>query len=79
MVSLVLWLLPVTIPAAWVYWRQGWSVPWPVIGGVVLGLLIGADVGARLANRVAEATLRRILVGLVSAMALYMAYKAVVR
>lgn len=75
-VSLLLSMIPLTIPAAWVYAHQGWSIPWPVIAGVVFGLWAGTDLGARLANRINEVTLRRILIGLVSAMALYMAYKA---
>jgi uncharacterized membrane protein YfcA len=77
LVSLVLSIIPTTIPAAWVYWHQGWSTSWLVIGGVVLGLWCGTDLGARMANGVSETTLRRTLIGLVSAMAVYMAYKAV--
>jgi uncharacterized membrane protein YfcA len=76
MVSLVLSIIPTTIPAASVYWHQGWSTSWPVIGGVVLGLWVGTGLGARLANRVGKSELHRILVGFVSAMAIYMAYKA---
>jgi uncharacterized membrane protein YfcA len=76
MVSLVLSLIPTTIPSAWVYWQQGWSSPWPVLAGVILGLTIGNDIGARLANRVDRAALHYMMVFFVSAMALYMAYKA---
>ena len=76
MVSLVLSLIPTTIPSAWVYWQQGWSSPWPVLAGVILGLIIGNDIGAGLANRVDRATLHYMMVFFVSAMALYMAYKA---
>jgi uncharacterized membrane protein YfcA len=76
LVSLVVSTIPTTIPAAWVYWHQGWSVSWLVLGGVVLGLWVGTDLGARMANRVGKTALHRILVGFVSAMALYMAYKA---
>jgi uncharacterized membrane protein YfcA len=76
LVSLVVSIIPTTIPAAWVYWHQGWSVSWLVIGGVVLGLWGGTDLGARLANHVGKATLHHILVGFVSVMAIYMAYKA---
>ena len=77
MVSLVISIIPTTIPAAWIYWQQGWSVSWLVIGGVVLGLWGGTDLGARLANRVAKPTLHRILVGFVSVMVIYMTYKAI--
>lgn len=76
MVSLVISIIPTTIPAAWVYWQQGWSASWLVIGGVVLGLWIGTDVGARMANRVSKTALHNILVGFVSTMVIYMAYKA---
>jgi uncharacterized membrane protein YfcA len=75
-VSLVVSLIPLTLPAAWVYWHQGWSIPWPVVGAVVIGLWVGTDLGARLANGVREDTLRRILAGLVLLFAIYMAYKA---
>jgi uncharacterized membrane protein YfcA len=76
LVSLVMSIIPTTIPAAWVYWHQGWSVSWLVLGGVVLGLWGGTDLGARVANRVGKTALHRVLVGFVSAMAVYMAYKA---
>jgi uncharacterized protein len=76
LVSLVISIIPTTILAAWVYWHQGWSVSWLVIGGVVLGLWGGTDLGARMANRVSKTTLHHTLVGLVSVMAIYMAYKA---
>ena len=76
LVSLAVSIIPTTIPAAWVYWHQGWLVSSPVIGGIVLGLWGGTDLGARMANGVGKATLHRTLVGFVSAMAIYMAYKA---
>ena len=78
MVSLVLSLLPLTIPAAWIYWHEGWSVPWSVIIGVVVGLWAGADLGARAANRLKQSSLRWILISFVSIMAAYMAFKALV-
>jgi uncharacterized protein len=76
MVSLVLSLIPTTIPSAWVYWQQGWSSPWLVLAGVIAGLIAGNDIGARLANRIDRAALHVTMVFFVSAMALYMAYKA---
>jgi uncharacterized membrane protein YfcA len=76
LISLILALVPTTVPAAWVYWQQGWSGSWFAVGGVVVGLWGGTDFGARLANRMSEVTLHRSAVGLISAMALYMAYKA---
>jgi uncharacterized membrane protein YfcA len=76
LVSLVVALVPTTVPAAWVYWQQGWSGSWFAVGGVALGLWGGTDFGAQLANRVREVTLHRTAIGLIAAMALYMAYKA---
>jgi uncharacterized protein len=76
LMSLVLAILPTTIPAAYLYWRQGWSAPWPVLVAMIVGLWIGTDLGARAANRVSETALHRLVVGFVSAMALYMTYKA---
>ena len=76
MVSLVLSLIPTTIPSAWVYWQQGWSSPWSVLAGVIIGLIVGNDIGARLANRVDRSALHFVMVFFVSAMAVYMAYKA---
>ena len=76
LMSLVLAIVPTTIPAAYVYWRQGWSTPWPILVAVIVGLWIGTDLGARAANRASETALHRLLIGFVSAMALYMIYKA---
>ena len=76
LVSLAVSLIPTTIPAAWVYWHQGWSASWLIIGGVVLGLWGGTDLGARMANGVSKARLHHILVIFVSVMAIYMAFKA---
>jgi hypothetical protein len=76
LVSLVLSTVPTTIPAAYVYWRQGWSASWAIVGGMILGLWAGTDFGARMATRVGETTLHRVLIAFVSAMALYMAGKA---
>jgi uncharacterized protein len=76
MVSLVLMAIPVTLPAAWVYWREGSLARWPVLIGVILGLVLGTDVGARLAHRVGDKTLRRLLIAFVIAMALFMANEA---
>ena len=76
MMSLVLSTVSATFPAAWVYWRAGELAPWPFLAGVILGLVAGTDLGARLANKVSEATLRRLLIGFVSVMAIYMAGKA---
>jgi uncharacterized membrane protein YfcA len=76
MVSLVLLTVPLTIPAAWVYWRGGRIASWPILAGVVLGLVAGTDIGARLANRVNDTTLRRLLIAFIVLMAACMARQA---
>jgi uncharacterized protein len=76
LVSLMFSVIPTTIPAAWLYWRQGWSASWLVIGGVIMGLWAGTDVGARMANKFDERKLHQVLIAFVSAMAIYMAYRA---
>ena len=78
MASLVLLSIPVTLPAAWVYWRDGSLAPSPVLIGVILGLVAGTDVGARLAQA-GPATIRCIvsyLIAFIVAMALFMAKEA---
>jgi uncharacterized protein len=76
MISLVLSIIPTTIPSAWVYWNQGWSWSWSALLGMVLGLMIGTDLGARFANKIDRSRLRLTLIFFVSLMAFYMAYKA---
>jgi uncharacterized protein len=76
LVSLVFSIIPTTIPAAWIYWRNGWSAPWLLIAGVVVGLWAGTDLGARIANRLSETGLHLALLCFVTAMAIYMAYRA---
>jgi hypothetical protein len=76
MISLALLVVPLTIPAAWVYWREGHIVSWAVLIGVVLGLVVGTDIGARLANRFNDKAMRRSLIGFIVLMAGYMAHEA---
>jgi uncharacterized protein len=76
MISLLLLTVPLTIPAAWVYWREGQIASWPILAGVVSGLVVGTDIGARLANRVNDTALRRLLIGFIALMAAYMAREA---
>jgi uncharacterized membrane protein YfcA len=78
LVSLVFSIVPTTIPAAWIYWRNGWSAPWLLIAGVVVGLWAGTDFGARMANRLSAMALHSALLCFVSAMAIYMAYRATI-
>jgi uncharacterized membrane protein YfcA len=76
MVSLVLSIIPTTIPAAYVYWRTGHVPAWTILVAVIVGLYAGTDLGARAANRMTSTTLRRVLVIMVTAMAAYMAWRA---
>jgi uncharacterized protein len=76
MISLVLSLIPMTVPSAWVYWQQGWTWSWAALVGVIIGLVIGTDLGARLANRIDRSTLHVAMIFFVSLMAAYMGYKA---
>ncbi len=76
MVSLALLVVPLTIPAAWVYWREGRIASGVVLVGVVLGLVAGTDIGARLANRMNDQNLRRSLLAFIVLMAGYMAHEA---
>jgi len=76
MVSLVMSLIPTTIPSAWIYWNKGSLASWPVLAGVIVGLIVGTDLGARAANRIDRATLRVVIIFFVSLMAIYMTFKA---
>jgi uncharacterized protein len=76
MTSLALLTVPLTIPAAWVYWREGRTASWPILAGLVLGLVAGTDIGARLANRFGDKALRRLLIAFIALMAAYMAREA---
>ncbi|TPQ30885.1 sulfite exporter TauE/SafE family protein [Bradyrhizobium guangdongense] len=76
LVSLIFSVIPTNILAAWIYWSKGLMVGWPAIIGILAGLWIGTDLGARMANGVSKTVLRRVMIGLVSLMAIYMATKA---
>jgi uncharacterized membrane protein YfcA len=76
MVSLIFTVIPTTIPPALIYWSKDLVVGWPAIIGILAGLWLGTDLGARAANRVSKSALRRMMIAFVSAMALYMTYKA---
>jgi uncharacterized protein len=74
--SLAVTALPVTLPAALLYVQQGTELPWLAIISLVIGLWIGTDIGARFANRVSPDKLRVMMIMMISAMALFMAFKA---
>jgi hypothetical protein len=75
-VSLAVTALPVTLPAALLYVQQGTELPWLTIVSLIVGLWIGTDIGARLANRVSPDRLRIVLMIMIAAMAIFMAFKA---
>jgi uncharacterized protein len=74
--SLILTLLPLTIPAAAIYLAQGWALPWWSIAGVIGGLWIATAIGARVANRLPERMLRPTFIVLILGMAAYMATRS---
>jgi uncharacterized membrane protein YfcA len=76
LVSLVVALVPATLPAAYIYWRAGLLAPWPILIATILGLWGGTHLGALAATRMASRTLRRALIVMVTAMAAYMAWSA---
>ena len=74
--SLAVTALPVTLPAALLYLQQGTEMPWLTIAGLIAGLWIGTDIGARFANRVSPDKLRLMMMVMIAAMAILMAFKA---
>jgi uncharacterized membrane protein YfcA len=74
--SLAVTALPVTLPAALLYVQQGTELPWLAIVSLVIGLWIGTDIGARFANRVSPDRLRIMMIAMIGAMAVFMAFKA---
>ena len=74
--SLAVTALPVTLPAALLYVQQGTELPWFTIAALIVGLWIGTDIGARFANRVSPERLRLLMILIITAMALFMAFKA---
>jgi hypothetical protein len=74
--SLAVTALPVTLPAALLYLQQGTEMPWLTIVGLIVGLWIGTDIGARFATRVRPDKLRIMMIVMIAAMAVFMAFKA---
>jgi uncharacterized membrane protein YfcA len=75
-VSLAVTALPVTLPAALPYVQQGTELPWLTIISLIVGLWVGTDIGARFANRVSPNRLRVVLMIMIAAMTMFMAFKA---
>jgi uncharacterized protein len=74
--SLAVTTLPVTLPAALLYVQQGTELPWRTIISLIVGLWVGTGLGAKFANRVGVRQLRFLLIVMIGAMALFMAFKA---
>ena len=74
--SLAVTALPVTLPAALLYVQQGTELPWSTIISLIVGLWIGTDIGARFANRVSPDKLQIMMIVMIGAMAVFMAFKA---
>ncbi len=74
--SLAVSAFPLTLPAAWVYVRQGFELPWLVIGGLIVGLAIGSWLGGACAGRLSEGRLKQGFVALLAAMTVYMTFVA---
>lgn len=74
--SLAVTALPVTLPAALLYVQQGTELPWLAIVALIVGLWVGTDIGARFATSVSAERLRVLMMLIISAMALFMAFKA---
>jgi uncharacterized protein len=74
--SLAVTALPVTLPAALLYVQQGTELPWLAIVALIVGLWVGTDIGARFANRLSADRLRFLMILILAAMALFMAFKA---
>jgi uncharacterized membrane protein YfcA len=74
--SLAVSAFPLTLPAAWVYVRQGFALPWLVVGGLIAGLAIGSWLGGVCAARLTEERLKQGFVALLLAMTAYMAFVA---
>src|SRR5580704_2902264 len=74
--SLAVSALPLTLPTAWVYVRQGFPLPWLVIGGLIAGLAAGSWLGGVCASRLTAERLKQGFAVLLVAMTVYMAFVA---
>ena len=74
--SLAITTLPLTLPAAWFYIRQGWHLPWTIIACLVAGLIVGTRIGGLFANRLSERNLKIAFTTLLLGLSAYMAATA---
>lgn len=77
-ISMLLQLVPLTLPAAWLYYKRGHlnlvTAMW-----VILGALVGIVTGSWFANRISERKLGYALVVLLQVATLFMFYRYCVR
>ncbi|MDO9182979.1 MAG: sulfite exporter TauE/SafE family protein [Bacteriovorax sp.] len=74
-ISLTVSVLPLTLPAVWVYVKNGETLPSITITYMVVGLIIGTSIGAIFANKLHPEKLRFCFVSLIFFMAAGMAWK----
>ena len=70
--SLAVTTLPLTLPAVWVYIRQGWHLPWAIVFCLLAGQIFGTRVGALFANKLSERNLKIAFAALLIGLAIYM-------
>lgn len=76
-ISLAVSVLPLTLPAVWVYLKNGAQLPWSMLGGVVVGMAIGTSVGAMFANKLRPEILRICFFTLIILLIIGMALKSI--
>jgi hypothetical protein len=76
LLCVILTIMPTSVFAACIYWRAGQLPSWSILLAIIVGLWGGTDLGAGMATHLERTTLRCILVLMVTAMALYMAWRA---
>jgi len=77
--SLAVTMLPLGLPAVWVYARAGTPISATAALGAIAGLLIGTALGARIATGLSPPRLRRGFLVLVLLLAAAMAWRALMR
>lgn len=73
--SLAVLLLPLGLPAVWIYVQAQGGLPWAPLAGIALGFVGGTLIGARLATRLKGPQLRKLFAVLLLAVAAGMAWK----
>ncbi len=73
--SLALLLLPLGLPAVWIYARTQGGLPWGILMGIALGFVLGTLVGARLATGLRGPQLRKLFAALLLVVSASLAWK----